>query len=30
VVEIRDGKITRVTIGYPSREDALEAAGLSE
>jgi ketosteroid isomerase-like protein len=30
VVEIRDGKITRVTIGYTSREDALEAAGLSE
>ena len=30
VVEIHDGKITRVTIGYPSRAEALEAAGLRE
>ena len=30
VVEIRDGKFARVTIGYESREQALEAVGLSE
>jgi ketosteroid isomerase-like protein len=30
VVEIRDGKFVRVTIGYESREQALEAVGLSE
>jgi ketosteroid isomerase-like protein len=30
LVEIRDGKFIRVTIGYESREEALEAAGLSE
>jgi ketosteroid isomerase-like protein len=30
VVEIRDGKFVQVTIGYQSRQDALEAAGLSE
>jgi uncharacterized protein len=30
VVEIRDGKIVRATTGYDSREQALEAVGLSE
>src|SRR6266516_739683 len=30
VVEIRDGKFVRVTIGYESREKALEAVGLSQ
>jgi uncharacterized protein len=30
VVKLRDGKIARITVGYPSREDALEALGLSE
>ena len=30
VVELRDGKIARVTVGYPSREDALEAVGMPE
>ena len=29
VVEIRDGKFVKVTIGYESREQALEAVGLS-
>jgi ketosteroid isomerase-like protein len=29
VVEIRDGKFVRVTIGYESREVALEAVGMS-
>ena len=30
VVEIRDGKFARVTIGYESRAEALEAVRLSE
>ena len=30
LVEIRDGKVIRVTIGYESREEALEAVGHSE
>ena len=30
LVEIRDGKVIRVTIGYESREEALEAVGLPE
>jgi ketosteroid isomerase-like protein len=30
LVEIRDGKVIRVTIGNESREEALEAVGLSE
>jgi hypothetical protein len=30
VVEIRDGKIVRVTVGYETRTEALEAVGLSE
>jgi len=29
LVEIRDGKFVRVTIGYESREEALAAGGLS-
>jgi hypothetical protein len=30
VVELRDEKLVRVTIGYESREQALEAIGISE
>jgi ketosteroid isomerase-like protein len=30
VFELRDGKIVRVTLGYRSKAEALEAAGLSE
>jgi ketosteroid isomerase-like protein len=30
VLRLRDGKIARVTTGYTSREDALEAVRLSE
>jgi ketosteroid isomerase-like protein len=28
--EIREGKIVRATLSYPSKEEALEATGLSE
>ena len=30
VVEIRDDKVVRVTVGYESREEALEAVGHPE
>jgi ketosteroid isomerase-like protein len=30
VVEIREGKVGRVTFGYSTRDEALEAVGLSE
>jgi hypothetical protein len=30
VYEFSDGKIVRATLGYRSRDDALEAAGLEE
>jgi ketosteroid isomerase-like protein len=30
VYELRDGKIIRITLGYATRAEALEAVGLSE